>query len=193
MKPMLQSKIMIYCETPTLERWTAPPLDNIPGPTCTKLVADGTALSNALEYGHWLTNPVEPMVCEICRTAGCARTFVRIVRLADQLLWLPGRVRHDNKPGGESYFLKKGVLMPVATWEGLREIAPKLPPASHYARPTRNDIATLWLHEIPEEARIRELRDIHILMRSVLASDPLDLEPANQALASLIDWFLAAP
>ncbi len=191
----VQPKIdtMIYCETPTLERWTAPPFDNVPGPTWTRLIANGTELSNSLERADWLTDPVQLTVCDICGQTSCGGTFARIVRLADQLLWLPVRSRDVDSGFHDSSFLRKGVLMPVATWEGLRENAPRLPPASHYAKATRNDIATLWLNEIPEKGRIRELRDIHTLMRSALASDPLDLEPATLSVSCLIDWLLAAP
>ncbi|MFL5340196.1 MAG: hypothetical protein ACJ8F7_08585 [Gemmataceae bacterium] len=185
---------MLYCESPTLEEWIAPPQEDFPRPTWTKLLANGSLLSNSLEYANWLATPVEPMVCEGCWNSGCSgQGLAKIVRLSDQLLWLPPRLADVSSWLNESSFIRFAVLMPVETWERLRAITPRIPPANSYAKATRADIAGLWLHEIPKEARIREVGDMDHGLRSALASDPLDMEPAKAVVKSLIDWIRAAP
>src|SRR4051794_294112 len=85
---------MIYCESPILERWIAPAQEDLARPTWTKLIADGILLSNSLEFVDWSANVIETLVCERCWVVGCSGAgLARIVRLADQILWLPPRLR----------------------------------------------------------------------------------------------------
>ncbi|MBI3823371.1 MAG: hypothetical protein HY289_11935 [Planctomycetes bacterium] len=179
---------MIYCETPTLEQWIAPPQEDLPRPTWTKLIADRFLISNSLEYADWHASPAQPLVCETCWNPGCSQAgLANIVRLGDQLLWLPPRMQ-ANSPLSEVNFIAEPVLMPVVTWAKLRETISNLPAATTFARATLGDLAPLWLHEIPRNGKIRKIEDIASWLRSALASDPLDLDVAKLTVAALVDW-----
>src|SRR5262249_32694436 len=85
---------MIYCESPTLVQWQPEPLENLPRPTWTKLVAGAHELSNSIEDAIWDTNLVWPFVCGQCLLPQCAyRSVVRIARFGEHLLWLAPRAR----------------------------------------------------------------------------------------------------
>jgi hypothetical protein len=189
---------MIYCVSPSLECWVAPPQEDLPRPTWTKLIADGILLSNSLEYANWRVNPVEPFVCDSCWNSGCVQTgLARIVRLADDLLWLPPRPCDIDSSRrawlSEANFIRHAVLMPAATWERLRQTCPNLPSANSYAPATRADLAALWIHEMPEGIRVHDVGQLEKCLRAVLASDPLDLDSAREAVRLLVGWLLEAP
>ena len=76
---------MIYCDSLTLERWTAPPQEDFPRPPWTKLIAHGVLLSNSVEYANWADDPVEPIVCEGCWCPACARSLEPL-----RAEWAPG-------------------------------------------------------------------------------------------------------
>jgi hypothetical protein len=185
---------MIYCDSFSLEQGIAPPQGDLPRPTWTKLIAQGMLLSNSIEYAHWTASPVEPIVCEGCWDATCARAgLARIVNLGDDLLWLPPRLRDIDefwRDGlSEANFIRQPVVMPHATWERLRDKFPQLPHPLTYPRAVRRDLAGLWLGAIPEAVRVDELGQLEERLRhEVLASDPLDLEPAREVVRSMIGW-----
>ena len=80
---------MICCQRLSVEKWIAPPQEDLPRPTWTKLFADGVMLSNSIEFAEWRGDLVEPMVCESCWSPGCAMAgLASIVRTSDQLIWL---------------------------------------------------------------------------------------------------------
>ena len=156
---------MIYCDMPHLERWTAPPQQDFPRPTWTKLVANGVLLSNSLEYANWLASPVQPILCESCWSAGCSLDgLARIVRLNDHILWLAARSADLVGPGldglSDDNVIAEPVLMPVATWERLRAIVESLPASESFPKATRDDVAALWMHEMPVCARVRDIQRI---------------------------------
>jgi len=190
---------MIYCDSPTLEEWLAPPQPPLPQPTWTKLIVDGVMLSNSIEYGSWRRNPVCPIVCEACWSADCAMTgLARLVTLRDWILWLPGQAEDLDESWRDqldrSHFLAQAVIMPQATWDGLHARFPNLPPADHYPPASRRGVAQLWLSEMPEAVRVRGLAELDDhLRRTALASDPLDLDPAREVIRSMIGWLNEAP
>ena len=189
---------MIYCDSPILEQWIAPPQEDFVRPTWTKLIAQGVMLSNSLEYADWTANPVEPIVCEGCWNPSCARAgLARIVSLGDQLLWLPPRP-HDIDEFwrgrlSEANFIRDSVLMPAATWERIRETYPRLPSAQSYPHANRQDLGTLWLREMPEGVRVAALGDVEHCLRAAIASDPLDLDPARELVRSIVRWIVENP
>jgi hypothetical protein len=184
---------MIYCELPRLEQWIAPPQEDLPRPTWTKLIADGFVISNSLEYADWQARPVQPIVCESCWNAGCSQAgLANIVRLGDQLLWLPPRMRANSRLSDVN-LIQEPVLMPVATWEKLRKTTTNVPPATTFSSAAIGDLASLWLHEIPRDASIREIENITSWLRTALASDPVDLDAARQIVASLVHWICSIP
>lgn len=189
---------MIYCEAPTLEQWVAPPQEDFPRPTWTKLVAGGVMLSNSIEYADWAVDPVEPIVCESCWDSTCARAgLARIVHLGDYLLWLPPTLRDIDEFWrdlmSEANFIRAAVLMPVTTWEALREKFPRFPAPQRYRQATRGDLAALWLGEMPETVRVKELSDLEARLQEALASDPIDLVPARKVVRSMVRWILQSP
>jgi hypothetical protein len=189
---------MIYCESPTLERWVAPPQEDFPRPTWTRLIADGVLLSNAIEYLDWNANPIETLVCESCWSAGCSRAgLARIVRLADQVLWLPARLRDLNGFASgwlnETNVIQEAVLFPAAAWERLCESCQKVISANNCPPANRDDIGVLWVHEMPKEARVKDPSSIERCLRAALASDPLDLDPAKEVVRNMVRWILEAP
>jgi hypothetical protein len=197
---------MIACNSPTLEQWLAPPQPSLPQPTRTKLIVDGVTLSNSIECVDWTRDPVEGMVCEGCWSAGCRTDgLLRVIALPDQVLWVrPHLDDLRSYPGHDEEWWRDqleqrcyqgpAVVMPKATWNGLRARFPRLPAADRLPRATRRDLARLWLREMPEAVRAAELAglDDH-LRRTALASDPLDLEPAREVVRSLVDWLDEAP
>jgi hypothetical protein len=189
---------MIYCESPTLEQWLAPPQDNLPRPTWTKMFAGGVMLSNSIECADWAASPVDPIVCEACWNPGCAMEgLARIVRIGDHLLWLPRRPRDipESLPEwlNKAAFISEAVLMPAASWEELRNLFPKLPPTKSYPLAVRGDAATAWISEMPEAVRVGELGGLDARLREALASDPLDLEPAREVVQRLVGWVHERP
>ena len=189
---------MIYCESPTLEQWLAPPQENFLRPTRTKLLAGGVMLSNSIEYATWTACPAEPIVCESCWYSGCAQVgLARIVRLMDYLIWLPPRPRDVDASWrdemNEAAFIRDAVLIPVATWDVLRARFSNMPPAESYPRAARGDIATVWTHEMPEAVRVAELGGLEPCLRNALASDPLDLVVAREVVQRLARWVLQQP
>jgi len=189
---------MIYCESPTLEQWLAPPQENFPRPTWTKLLAGGVMLSNSIEYATWTACPVEPIVCEACWNSGCAQAgLARIVRLGDYLLWLPPRPRDIDESWreelNEAAFIREAVLIPAPTWEELRTRFSDVPPAESYPRAVRSDLATAWIREMPEAVRVAELGGLEARLREALASDPLDLEVARDVVQRMSSWVFQQP
>jgi hypothetical protein len=84
-------------------------------------------------------------------------------------------------------------MFPAAVWEQLRETYPNMVSANRCPQATREDIAALWVHEMPEETRVKDPCDIEKCLRSALASGPLDLDPAREVVRTMISWFLEAP
>ncbi len=155
-------------------------------------------LSNSIEYANWVANPVEPIVCELCWSAGCAQAgLARIVRVSDKMLWLPPRLCDMDAflrdLIGEDNFIRESILMPIGTWDGLREKFQKLPAAQTYPQITRRDIATVWLAEMPEAVRVAELGGLALRLTEFLASDPLDPEPARETVQSMVEWIFQSP
>jgi hypothetical protein len=184
---------MIYCDSPTLVQWVAPPQEDLPRPTWTKLIAQGVTLSNSIEYANWVADPVEPIVCELCWDATCARAgLARVRRLDDQLVWVPPRPKDVDEFWRdvltEANFIREPVLIPGQTWEALREKFPRLPAAESYPRATAGDIATLWVRGMPNAVRPPEVAGVVDRLSSALASDPLDLDPAREVIRSMVGW-----
>src|SRR5262245_62748990 len=147
--------------------------------------AGGRLLSNVVEYAGWDTDPVEPIICETCWGPGCSRSgMARIVRLDSQILWIPPRLdeidEYWRNELSERCLIRDSVLMPEATWTALGRRFANLPAADAYPRATRRDLARMWLWEMPEAVRVDELEELEDqLWGTVLACDPLDLEPAR--------------
>jgi hypothetical protein len=131
--------------------------------------------------------------------------LLRVIALPDQVLWVrpylddprtyPG---YDEEWWGDELeqrcYQGPAVVMPKATWNGLRARFPRLPAVERLPQATRRDLARLWLREMPEAVRVAELAglDDH-LRRMALASDPLDLEPAREVVRSLVGWLNEDP
>ncbi len=145
-------------------------------------MADGVMLSNSIEFADWNARPIHPIVCESCWSAGCGPAFAVIVRVADNLLWLPPS--REEFPDLWDTVISEAVLMPETTWESMRQRFPNMPAAESYPLATRRDFATLWLAEMPEVVRTLEIRRLESLLGTALASDPLDLEPAREVIAA---------
>jgi hypothetical protein len=190
---------MIYCVSPTLEQGIAPPQEDFPRPTWTKLIAKGLELSNSIEYARWDETPVQPMVCPGCWDASCWRSgLARLVTLADHLLWArPTWDDIDEFWRGvlrEQHFLRESVLMPRRTWNRLRSRFPRLPPFASFPSATRRDLERMWIDEMPQPVRVAEPSGLDDRWRrTVLASDPLDLGPAWEILQSLCRWLRERP
>lgn len=194
---------MIYCDSPTLDFGPAPPQEcfpeqNNPRSAWTRLIANGVELSNSIEYTDWNTDPVLPIVCETCWQAGCIRAGIaRIVRLPGQLLWTRPRCEDIDefwRDGADSSFIREAVLVPQAARDELSARFPQIRAAEQYPRATRTDVARLWLGEMPEAIRVAELGQIEDLTwTTLLASDPLELEPAKDVIRELCAWLTAAP
>lgn len=189
---------MIYCESPDLERWIAPPQEDFPRPTWTKLSANGVLLSNSLEYANWQSTPIEPIVCESCWSAGCSLAgLARIVHLKDHLLWLAPRAMDLAGPVldrlSDDNLLSEPVMMPIATWERLRLVVATLPPYDSFPPATRGDVAALWMHQMPISSRVCDVQRIETSLRAAVASDPLDLEPARDIVSAMVRWFQQGP
>jgi hypothetical protein len=200
-------EVMIYCDSPTLEEWLEPYPDIQPPATWTKLTIDGVLLFNLIELVDWTTDPVEGLICEACPGSGCRMDgLVRLITLPEQVLWVRPYLDdpwHYRGYDEESFWREEleqriypgqAIVMPKATWNGLRARFPGLPPADHFPRATRRDLGRLWLREMPEAVRVTDLAglDDH-LRRTALASDPLDLDPAREIIRSMIGWLNEAP
>jgi hypothetical protein len=181
---------MFFCKSPTLVEWHPPPHSN-QHPLWTKLIADGVMLSNSIEYANWRASPVYPIVCESCWCAECGPAFAVIVRLAENLLWLPPN--QDDFPDLWWPVISEPVLMSERTWEWLRQKFPNMPAAESYPLATRRDLATLWMAEMPEVVRTSQLRKLEPLVSTALASDPLDLEAARYAIGQIVNWVEERP
>lgn len=189
---------MIYCDSPNLEEWLAPQQETFPQPTWTKLYADGILLSNSIEFANWIADPVEPIVCEACWNSACSRSgLARIVRIGNYLLWLPPRLSDIDgfwaKMLTDDNLIAQTVLMPIEVWNDLRKKFQHLPAAEHYGIASRADLGVLWLSEMPEAIRSRDLNAIDGRLRESLASDPLDLGMAKEIIKSMVDWILQGP
>jgi hypothetical protein len=189
---------MIFCDNPIVEKWVAPPQEDLPRPTWTRLRAGGLELSNSIEYANWGADPVEPIVCESCWDATCSRAgLARIVLLAGQVLWLKPSLQDIDEfwrgTLNEGNFIQEAVVFSLATWESLRQQFARLPTPQSMPRPTRNDIAGLWLNEMPRAIRVRALDQLDSLLRSALASGPMDLDPARETVRSICRWINSAP
>lgn len=186
---------MIFCNSPILELWQAPPNVDFQHPPWTKLIAGGVVLSNSIERADWLADPVQAIVCDHCGLAMCARIgLARIVRLADYLLWLPPRLPDvpDRRRGGlsEMNLISATVMMRKATWDSLRERFPNLPASEYYPQAIRRDLGQVWLGEMPAAVRVKELNGLTRGLREVLASNPLDLDRARELIQRTVGWVI---
>jgi hypothetical protein len=180
------------CQQHSLEKWTAPPQEDLPRPRWTKLLVDGVLLSNAVEYANWKSNPAYPMVCEACWMAECAyHEMRRIARLGSQVLILSpqdrelGDLKEEFNPSpmtGPSAF-----LMPARMWHELAWWFSSMPPFDKLSPVDEYDLIGLWYATIPEPIRPRELPLLpEHLERLCLASDPLNLDEAISKVRALV-------
>ncbi len=189
---------MIYCDSPTTEVWSPAPQEVLPRPTWTKLLFGGRTLCNSLEAVRWSVQPVELLVCEGCWSAGCRMAnLARMVCLGEHLILLPPAWDtidpHIRSFIGPQNLLPEAVLMPRATWDGLRQRTPRLPAVEAFPLAVRQDLASLWLGAMPEAVWVADLSRLDDRLRSVLASDPVEREEAVEIVRNLAGWVAESP
>ncbi|MAG92883.1 MAG: hypothetical protein CMJ48_03950 [Planctomycetaceae bacterium] len=187
---------MIYCNAPTFETWLAPPQEDFPRPTWTKLFANGQLLSNSIEYANWNADPTKLWVCEQCWSSGCSGSgLTRIVRLSSQVLWLRPRLEHiDTDWLDESSFIPTPLLMPRRGWDQLSNEFSEVPAFEELQRPTKIDLFTLWIEEMPDDVRTLLPHDglgidnlSRTLRRNTLATDPLSFSDSVSVIERIVE------
>ncbi|MBV9123737.1 MAG: hypothetical protein JO112_10305 [Planctomycetes bacterium] len=192
---------MIFGDSPILEPWFPPPQGDLPRPRWTQLLINGGVVCNSLEGVDWARQPVELLLCEGCWMVGCNMgNLTRIVALEEQLVWMRPDweaidpvVRDFIRPG---HLLPEAVLLPRAVWDRLCREIPSLPAFEAWPRAARQELASLWLMEMPEAVRTADLAELQRRLRLVVAADPASLEEAVEAVRELIRWVaerLASP
>lgn len=184
---------MIIAEQLTLEIWS-PVSSNSdsPAPTWTRLKCNEIELSNSIEFADWQEDPVIPLVCSECRTAGCgACRLAHLVRTDDQLLWLQAYYAEIIGVPSEELddrSITDSVLMGGSQWDELCAQFDQLPRFDSIRRITNRDLWTLWRQQQPNcvkrglhETNARHLRE------KCLASHPLDLEDAMPIVLPMLD------
>jgi hypothetical protein len=189
---------MILCDSPVLERWSPPPQENLTRPTWTRLLVNGRILCNSLEEVRWGVQPVELMICEACWQPGCSPGNVaRVVAFDEQLVFMRPAWESIDLNGwgfiGPQHLLPEAVLMPRSVWDGLCQRFPGLPPFEAWPRAVGQDLAALWLAEMPEAVRAQDLVELARQLRLVLASDPAALETAVDTMRGLARWVAENP
>lgn len=190
---------LIHCDSLEFETWLAPPQEDFPRPTWTKLFVNGQMISNSIEHADWQNDPMELTVCELCWNAGCTmHGFARIVRLDSQVLWLRSRKEllpeYVQEVFDNSRLIDAPLLMSKQMWDDLADQFAMVPAFEELNPPTQLDMLWLWVETIPTAIHhcmtlspidLTELPTL--LQRNCLASDPLDLPESISAIQTLID------
>src|SRR5690349_6431928 len=118
---------MLFCEAPSFTPWRPDfTASERPSPRWTRMTVEGVELVNSIEDAAWQHQDergLQVLLCEECGIEGCAQgDWVRVVRLADALLWVPswrsGEHGQDADEFGPPAYLREhgAVLMCVAAW-----------------------------------------------------------------------------
>ena len=190
---------MIYCDSPTLEEWVAPPQDDLPRPKWTKLLAGDLMLSNSVEFADWQADPVQPIACELCWHPGCAMAgLARIVNVKDLLVWVRPNWEDFSQSCygwiGEQNLIRDSVVIPTKVWSDLRCQCPALPSATSFPTPRREDLINLWMSGMPKDVRVRSTGKLdEQFWQTIIAADPLELSETRRVVRELLDWVRANP
>ena len=191
---------MLVCDSPAFVAWS-PDFSSSEqaDPHWTKLLCSGVQLCNSLEWIDWREEfSVQVELCEQCGHTNCATGgYVRISRLASNLLWTPPRLEHPDDAWEREQFTPSTALrehgaiaFAVADWESWRARFRDLPPADHFPRTERRDLAAAWTLSAPFGSKGMSAGDFLARVRErLITAESATTENALHRLQALVEWF----
>ncbi len=111
------------------------------------------------------------------------RRDARIVRLADEVLWIA--------PAGDA---ERVVAIAREDWARVHASCPGLAAFDVLPRARRRDLLTAWLADAPQGARVADgAAAVALVREKLVAADGMDPAEAVAAVASLVAWAEQAP
>ena len=159
------------------------------------MTLDDIELVNSTEAANWhrTEDGVQVLVCDHCGFVGCkVGDWVRIVRLASSLLWVPAVIDPADDWASTEFeaprYLRQhgAVMIRQDDWNEWRSAQPSLPEPSAFPPASRRDIAVAWLLETPTRAAMIE--QVRTELLRIVAGSRLDRDAAIAAVDAVATW-----
>jgi len=185
---------MISGDVPILAEWVLP-IDPSTSRKVHRLIFEGFQFSNIIEWAAWHDDLAWLWACEGCGGPECSgRGVAKIRRIEDQLVWMRTMAEDFPENWEETFSIEKQGVIGRAAWEKIQLLGIPLPQFDFFHPLCREDLARLWLAEMPDRARVDNLTSLDVLLRGELAaSHPLDHEVARRRIQELTTWFTESP
>lgn len=158
-----------------------------------RLLADDVELSNCIKFAEWDTDPINPILCSECLIPECgANGMAHVFRTETELIWMPPYQSWRSWPEWDEIELFRSIretyLFRATEWKRLCQSNSLLPPFESFPVVTNHDLYHLWLQQRPDFAIPSRYESFHHhLQRHVVASHPLEIQPAFDVISSKKD------
>lgn len=193
---------MLLCDEPRFVPWT-PDFSSSgrESPEWTKLLCGDLELCNSLEWTPWTAERVQVRLCTACGEGGCAPgNYVQLSLLGEHVLWSPPEIDADDEFEVDQYRQPSvlddygAILFPWQQWQQWRERFPKLRSVVSLDRIRREDLAKVWLLEMPQAYRLDDPANVVEMIQSqAYCGSEYALEQIATILKRIITWFQDAP